>query len=228
MPFGSFSFTIINQFLCWNLKWSNFGIKWLCNKVNYKVAALRVTHCLATKHVHGAKWRISLVTETLLKVLRKRGSHWGHRWKHLEVKQLLLGVNIRAAAPKTRMEMTTGSEVMWRMVSDEGGKWGKGTFQRAADQWGCSCQNLCASLLTERTRGQRQYWKILVAVQLTGTGIYPLAMLIGREKGRKTNLMSSESAWASANDGLHLTQQQCEQRCSGHDHEHVMLMTGRF
>lgn len=33
--------------------------------MNYKEAALKGTHCLATKHVHGAKWRISLVTETL-------------------------------------------------------------------------------------------------------------------------------------------------------------------
>lgn len=90
------------------------------------------------------------------------------------------------------------------------------------------CQNLCASLLTERTRGQRRCWKILVAVRLRGTGAYPLAMLIGREKGRKTNLMRSESARASANDGLHLTQQQCEQRSSGRDREHVTLTTGRF
>lgn len=90
------------------------------------------------------------------------------------------------------------------------------------------CQNLCASSLTERTRGQRGCWKILVAVQLRGTGIYPLAMLIGREKGRKTNLMRSESVWASANDGLHLTQQQCEQRSSERDRQHVTLTTGRF
>lgn len=85
-------------------------------------------------------------------------------------------------------------------------------------------QNLCASLLTERTRGQRGCWEILVAVQLRGTGVYPLAMLIGREKGRKTNLMRSDSAWASANDGLHLTQQQCEQQSSGRDREHVTPM----
>lgn len=85
------------------------------------------------------------------------------------------------------------------------------------------CQNLCASLLTERTRSQRGCWEILVAVQLRGTGEYPLTMLIGKEKGRKTNLMRSESAWASANDGLHLIQQQCEQQSSGGGRGNVTL-----
>lgn len=150
----------------------------------------------------------------------------------MELKQQHLGVDITAAEPKTRVEMTTGSEVMWCTGSHEGRKWGeKGPFQRAADQWGCSTRTLPEPVCIITDRENKRSEGMLEDSCCRATQRHqriPISDADWQGKRRKTNLMRSESAWASANDGLHLTQQQCEQRSSGRDREHVTLTTGRF